>query len=55
MGGAMDLVSSGSKVISCMQHNNNDGEYKLLDQCTLPITGKGIVDLVVTEKAVFKK
>lgn len=58
MGGAMDLVSSGSRVIVLMQHSalNKKGqrEIKLLPQCTLPLTAKGVVSMVITELAVFE-
>ena len=54
MGGAMDLVSSGSKVIVAMEHVAKS-QFKLLKKCNLPLTGKGVVDKVITEKAVFEK
>ena len=57
MGGAMDLVSSGSKVIVVMQHNatkaSGKSRFKLLDKCWLPLTAKGKASKVITEKAVF--
>ncbi|EGR29886.1 hypothetical protein IMG5_146590 [Ichthyophthirius multifiliis] len=54
MGGAMDLVSSGSKVIVVMEHMAKN-ELKLLNECTLPITGKGVVNKIITDMAVFEK
>jgi 3-oxoacid CoA-transferase subunit B len=53
MGGAMDLVASAKNIIVAMQHVNKAGESKLLKQCTLPITGLGVVKKVVTELGVF--
>ncbi|WP_374469175.1 3-oxoacid CoA-transferase subunit B [Phenylobacterium sp.] len=53
MGGAMDLVAGVKRVVVVMEHVEKSGAPKLVDTCSLPLTGKGVVDLVVTDLGVF--
>ncbi|CAE7653922.1 OXCT1, partial [Symbiodinium microadriaticum] len=53
MGGAMDLVSSGNRVVVTMEHCSLAGTSKILKTCSLPLTGKNVVSLIITELAVF--
>ena len=54
MGGAMDLVAGVKRVVVVMEHCEKSGESKFKQQCTLPLTGKGVVDVLITDYGVFE-
>jgi 3-oxoacid CoA-transferase subunit B len=55
MGGAMDLVAGVKKIIVVMEHSSKNGDAKFIPECTLPLTGKNVVDMIITDMAVFQR
>jgi 3-oxoacid CoA-transferase/3-oxoacid CoA-transferase subunit B len=55
MGGAMDLVAGVKKIIVTMEHSSKNGDAKFIPACTLPLTGRNVVDMIITDLCVFQR
>lgn len=55
MGGAMDLVAGVKRIVVVMEHTSKNGDPKFIPACTLPLTGKNVIDMIITDLAVFQR
>lgn len=55
MGGAMDLVAGVKRIVVVMEHTSKNGDPKFIPACTLPLTGRNVIDMIITDLAVFHR